>query len=127
MALEVSADIANSLPNYQFIPKPDKVHWNKALAQHFCCLMESPSCKESLNTFVNLGIQSNQTSVDAATKFICDTVTETAKLAGMKHRVGSKPRFRGQISHNKKKLKSPKWHDISCHTALASVKKLLLF
>ena len=82
--------------------------------------MESPSCQDTMNTFIQTGIMPEQHNVDSATNFLCNIVTDTAKLAGMEHKPGGKPTPRRSKSH---KHKNPKWYNKSCHDAYICIKR----
>ena len=114
----------NETLEYDLIPKPEKIVWNRALADKFVNLIQSPDCKESIQGFINTGILPNQTSVDSATKFISDILIETAKKADMPIKPGVLPRrqARHESNFHKNKPKLPKWHDQSCFLAFKNIK-----
>ena len=48
----------------EMFPKPNKVTWDKNLAEKYTNLLNSPNCKDTLSGFLNTGVLPNQTSVE---------------------------------------------------------------
>ena len=84
VCIKVNATINKNNPSdYNYIQKPDTIVWNKALADKYVNLIQSPDCKESIRGFMNTGILPNKSSVDLATQYITDILVETAMKADM--------------------------------------------
>ena len=105
------------------LPKPDKIVWDKNLAEKYKFLLESPDCKQSLAGFLETGILPNQTSVDSAVSFLSNIMVETAKLTGMNMKKGAVPRRSARVHANTFVRKQPTWHDEDCQSLLIELKK----
>ena len=114
---------ASNESNCSLSPKPDKIVWDKNLAEKYKILLESPDCKQSLSGFLETGILPNQTSVDSATSFLSNIMIETAKLAGMNMKKGAVPRRSARVHNNTFVRKQPTWHDYDCQTLLNDLRK----
>ena len=105
----------NNDTNYNYLPKPGKVIWNKSKSFRYKILLQSPACKEVWQGFIKTGIKADRKSIDAAATFVADIMVSTAEAAEMsvKRTSASVPK-RNKRSH-------PSWHDQSCHEALKKV------
>ena len=129
LALKVNFISQNEQSNYIYLPKPKKVVWDRKLSDKFKFMLESPDCKESLNSFVNTGIMPNQPSIDSAVDFVANVLVKTAENAGMTVNLsaipkGAIPRRSARTHSGSCKRKShPKWHDFECNTLLSNLKR----
>ena len=128
LCLKVNANISVHKVNYDYLPKPDKIQWDKTLAEKFMFNIQSPDCKEAVRGFMNTGILPDQNSVENATKFITDILVESAIKAEMPIKKGVLPRRQAKNESYFKtfKPKHPKWHDQSCFESFRSMKKTSL-
>ena len=92
LGLRVNARLEPPRGHYNFLPKPDKVVWNKEREQAFRCAVQSPDCQEAMMGFLATGIMPNQASVDQAAEFITNILKHSAELSGMPVKKGAVPR-----------------------------------
>ena len=52
LCLKVNANISNHKVHYNYLPKPDKIQWDKILAEKFLINIQSPDCKEAVHGFL---------------------------------------------------------------------------
>ena len=114
---------SNASCNVEILPKPDKVVWDKNLAQKYKFILESPDCTESLTGFLSTGILPNQDSVDSAANFLSTIMVETAKVAGMQIKKSAVPRRSARVHQSSCVRKHPTWHDQDCNLLLTDIKK----
>ena len=105
------------------LPKPDKIVWDKKLADKYKIILESPDCKQSLAGFLQTGVLPNQSSVDSAVSFLSNIMVKTAQLTGMNMRKGAVPRRSARVISNTFVREPPTWHDQECHSFLNDLKK----
>ena len=123
LSVRASYQSSNSTSNIDMLPRPDKIVWDKNLAQKYKFILESPDCTESINGFINTGILPTQQSVDSATSFLSNVMCETAKLAGMQIKKGAVPRRSARVHQFSCNRKQPTWHDIDCHLLQSDLKR----
>ena len=124
--LRVNAIGSKNINSYAFLPKPDKLVWNKSKSNAFTQIISSEENQAKIRNFMINGISDNQTSVDSAAQFISQHLIDISVSAGMLLKKGIKPRT--SYKNRFVKVKPPKWHDQSCHSAfisLQSTSKLL--
>ena len=92
-----SYQFSNNNCNVDVLPKPDKIEWDKNLAQKYKFILQSPDCTESLDGFLSTGILPNQQSADSAASFLTTVMVETAKLAGMQIKKSAVPRRSARV------------------------------
>ena len=116
--------------DYDFLPKPTKLTWDKNIALKFENIIQSPESKIFIQNFAKNGILPDQNSVDIATDFLTDFLTSAAEKAanngisiacniGVK-RIGRNWKFKRKCS---KKRIQPKWHDASCESLSQDIKR----
>ena len=67
----------------ELLPKPGKLNWDKQIKERFSNLINSDDCKNICNSFLDVGIKSDQPTIDAAVKFLSDVIVSTAKQADL--------------------------------------------
>ena len=125
--LRVNAIGTKQTGNYAFLPKPDKLTWDKSKNDMFIKIISSNESQEKISNFFLNGISDNQTSVDTAAQFISQHLLDSSVSAGMLLKKGIQPR-KPSYKNRFVKVKPPKWHDKTCHGAfnsLQSTSKLL--
>ena len=121
LCLKANANISVQQSTYNYLPKPDKINWDKTLAEKFVYNIQSPDCKEAVRGFLNTGILPDQKSVESATSFISSILVQSAVQAGMSIKKGVLPRR--QARNNFKQMKNnPKWYDQSCTELFQNMK-----
>ena len=107
------------------LPRPDKIIWDKQLADKYKCILESPECKNVLSDFISTGIIPNQQSIDSAVSFLSNIMVETTLKAGMFLKKGARPRRSAQVDlySCQRKVKHPKWYDQECRQAYTDLKR----
>ena len=123
VCFKVNADISLNRVEYEYLPKPGKLQWDKTLAEKFLINIQSPDCKEAVRGFMATGILPDQNSVENATSFITIILVESAVKADMKIKKGVLPRRQAQANFRYEKPKKPKWHDQSCFDSLRDLKR----
>ena len=78
MCLSVNAQISQDSNSYNFIPKPEKIIWDKFKAEEFRSLIQSTECRKAVNDFTRTGIIPTQECTDLATDFITKIITKSA-------------------------------------------------
>ena len=66
---------------YSFIPKPQKLSWDKNIATRFEQFIQTSDSKIFLTNFAKIGILSDQTSIDESTEFLTDFLISAAEKA----------------------------------------------
>ena len=125
--LKVNAKCSKLTNNYAFLPKPDKLAWEKSKKDAFIKIISSNESKGKLSNFLLNGISDGQTSVDTAAQFISQHLLDSSVSAGMLFKKGIQPR-KPSYKNRFIKVKPPKWHDMTCHSAytnLQATSKLL--
>ena len=125
LCIRVNANINVQKSHYDFLPKPDKIQWDKTLADKFLINIQSPNCKEAVRGFMQTGILPDQNSVENATTFITNILVESAVKSEIKIKKGVLPRKQAR-NDNYVKPKQPRWHDQSCSETLSNLKKTSL-
>ena len=123
--IKVNAKFSLENKNYNFVPKPDKISWDKTKRDKFCEILNSNAAKIKIETFFKNEILLEPTSIEKAVSFITDVLIDTSTLAGMMLKKGLKPRKPG-FNNRFVKVKPPKWHDKTCHEMYQSVQKTSL-
>ena len=103
-------------------PLPDKVTWDKQLADRFTILLQAPAVKDIMTGVTSQGVTATQTGVDATAKLFSDILIGTATTAQMSVKKGIKPKQRVGLSFVK--VKPPKWHDSTCEQQFNLIKQL---
>ena len=124
LSVRTSYQFSNNNCNVDVLPKPDKIEWDKNLAQKYKFILQSPDCTESLDGFLSTGIFPNQKSVDSAASFLTTVMVETAKLAGMQIKKSAVPRRSARVHQFSCVRKQPSWHDSDCQSLLSDLKQL---
>ena len=124
LSVRTSYQFSNNNCNVDVLPKPDKIEWDKNLAQKYKFILQSPDCTESLDGFLSTGILPNQQSVDSAASFLNTVMVETAKLAGMQIKKSAVPRRSARVHQFSCVRKQPSWHDSDCQSLLSDLKQL---
>jgi hypothetical protein len=96
LCIRVNANINVQKSHYDFLPKPDKIQWDKTLADKFLINIQSPNCKEAVRGFMQTGILPDQDSVENATTFITNILVESAVKSEMKIKKGGSPKKTSQ-------------------------------
>ena len=105
---------------------PPKVVWERNKAERFKLLLQAPACKEILSDIEEKGVQGTQASIDATANLFSEILMSTAALADMSIKKGPKTKNKNKLN-TFKKVKPPKWHDLSCSQAFEKVKKPLYY
>ena len=118
------------LNEYEYLPKPEKIMWNKVTEQKFENIIQSAHSKLFLSNFVSKGISPSQDCVDSATDFLSEFLVNSAKLANSSdHKIEFKPNVKREQPNWKfrkktnKRIQKPKWHDETCETMLKKIKQ----
>ena len=90
-SLAVNAKVSSGVNLADLIPKPDKIEWNKEVANRFTVLLQGPACKEVLNHVASKGVSDTQSAIDATASLFSSSLKDTAKLSGMSIKKGIKP------------------------------------
>ena len=123
LCLKVNATISSQKSNYDFLPKPDKIKWDKTLAEKFIFNVQSPDCKDAVRGLMSIGILPDQNSVENATSFKTNILVESAVKAKMPFKKGVLPRRQARHESSFKTFKTyPKWHDQSCSDKIRNIK-----
>ena len=91
-SLAINAKINSGLNLAELDPKPDKMEWNKDVAERFTVLLQGPACKEVLNDVESKGVSNTQSTIDATASLFSSLLKDTAKLSGMSIKKGIKPK-----------------------------------
>ena len=107
------------------LPRPDKIVWDRQFSDKYKYMMESPDCKDVLNSSVVTGILPNQESIDSAVGFLTNIMVETSCKVGMQIKKGAIPRRSAQIDQFscKRRVKHPRWYDQECRQVYSELKR----
>ena len=122
--LQLKVHVTNSVHRsvYNYVPKPEKIIWDKNKKSKFCEMLSSYETQSKIETFFNQDTSVTQNSVDNAVEFLTNILKETSTFAGMLLKRGICPK---KPPRNVRfvKVKPPKWHDKSCHDLFKSLKQ----
>ena len=127
LCLKVNVQVSNLRDDYNFLPKPDKIQWSKAMAEKFVYNIQSPDCKEAVQGFVNTGILPDQESIENATKFISSILIESAVKAEMPIKKGVLPRRQARHESSSRQFKNQNGTINHVSRAIKISRKLLNF
>lgn len=113
---QISAQLA------ELSPLPDRVTWDRQLAERFTILLQAPAVKDIMAGVTSQGVAATQTGIDATAKLFSDILTSTATNAQMSVKKGIKPKQRVGLSFVR--VKPPKWHDSTCEQQFHKIKQL---
>ena len=103
----------------KFVPKPDKIIWDKTRSSRFELLLQSAECKQSVYNFIHSGIENSENNINEAVSFVTNLMVSKAVAADMSVK-RTKPTT--GLGNHRKKVTHPKWHDLTCHEALQRLK-----
>ena len=83
MYLKVNSFVSFANCNENVLPKQKKVNWDAHIKDRFKNLINSEDCESVCSSFLQSGIKPEQTSIDAAVKFLSDIMVETAERADL--------------------------------------------
>ena len=134
-SVSILLKIAKNIPTpqvnkYEYLPKPEKIVWNKVTEQKFENIIQSTHSKLFLSNFASKGVSPTQDCVDSATNFLSEFLVNSAQLANSSdHKIQFQPNIRrGQPNwkfrkKTNRRIKKPKWHDETCETMLKKIKQ----
>ena len=115
---------------YSFIPKPQKLSWDKNIATRFEQFIQTSDSKIFLTNFAKNGILSDQTSIDESTEFLTDFLISAAEKAtssglfigytGGKRSPDRNWKFRKKTN---RRIVKPKWYDATCDSLKKDINK----
>ena len=81
LSVNVKSDTSSNLSD--LLPRPDKVVWDKSLADRFTILLQAPACKEIIADVVSKGVGHTQLEIDTTATLFSEILKGTAEQAGM--------------------------------------------
>ena len=130
--LKVNSFVSYAEVNDSLIQKPRKLNWDKNIKDRFVSLINSDGCKSACNSFLETGINPNQSSIDAAVSFLSNIMVETAEQADLSlkfvRNLGQPvPWCGGRRIHQKQRSKQPEWHNVDCNMAYRNMQETSRF
>ena len=133
ISIAIKTEYINSMKcdeNYAFLPKPQKLPWDKEIAKNFENIIQSIDSKLFIENFAMNGILADQKAIDESTEFLTDFLTNAALKAAsngasITYQGGQKPSSPNWKYKRKpsRKIVRPKWYDASCQSLKNEIKK----